>query len=300
VILVVLLVHLRQDALAPFWATAALMLLAMARRESRWTLAKMRAFVLASGAILSELVTVLASVGLLIGGLTVTGVIGTLTSDLVRIAGGSVSALILMTAVACFVLGTGLTITAAYIFLAVMVAPALIQFGLSPLAVHLFILYWAVLSEITPPVALSVVAAASLAGAPVMRAMMQAMRFGAVKYALPFFFIYNPALVLQGAGPLEIVEVLLFAVIGLALVAYALQGYLPWVGTVSATPLGYALRVVLTGAGLLLALPERLTTVVGLVVAFAAYAIAVRLSRAGRAGLVRPRAEPLEVPRTDA
>ena len=299
-VLVVLLVHLRQEALAPFWATAVLMLLAMARRESRWTLAKVRAFVLASGTILSELVTVLASVGLLIGGLTVTGVIGTLTSDLVRIAGGSVSALILMTAVACFVLGTGLTITAAYIFLAVMVAPALIQFGLSPLAVHLFILYWAVLSEITPPVALSVVAAASLAGAPVMRAMMEAMRFGAVKYALPFFFIYNPALVLQGAGPIEIVEVLLFAVVGLALVAYALQGYLPWVGAVSATPLGYALRVVLTGAGLLLALPERLTTVVGLVVAFAAYAIAVRLSRAGRAGLVRPLAERLEVPRPDA
>ena len=299
-VLVVLLVHLRQEALAPFWATAVLMLLAMARRESRWTLAKVRAFVLASGTILSELVTVLASVGLLIGGLTVTGVIGTLTSDLVRIAGGSVSALILMTAVACFVLGTGLTITAAYIFLAVMVAPALIQFGLSPLAVHLFILYWAVLSEITPPVALSVVAAASLAGAPVMRAMMEAMRFGAVKYALPFFFIYNPALVLQGAGPLEIVEVLLFAVVGLALVAYALQGYLPWVGAVSATPLGYALRVVLTGAGLLLALPERLTTVVGLVVAGAAYAIAVRLARAGRAGLVRPRAERLELPRPDA
>jgi TRAP transporter 4TM/12TM fusion protein len=299
-VLVVLLVHLRQEALAPFWATVALLVLAMIRRETRWTLARARAFVLASGSILSELVTILAAVGLLIGGLTVTGVIGTITSDLVRIAGGNVTALILMTAIGCFVLGTGLTITAAYIFLAVMVAPALVQQGMNPLAVHLFILYWAVLSEITPPVALSVVTAASLAGAPVMRAMMESMRFGAVKYALPFFFVYNPALVLQGAGPLEIAEVILFAVIGLALVAYSVQGYLPWVGIVSATPLGYALRGVLTAAGLLLALPERLTTVVGLVVAVAAYVIALRFSRAGYGGLVRAVPEPMELPRADA
>jgi TRAP transporter 4TM/12TM fusion protein len=287
-VLVFLLVHLRQEALAPFWATAALMVLAMIRKDTRWTFGRLRAFVVSSGYILSELVTVLASVGLLIGGLTVTGVIGTLTSDLVRIAGGNVTALVLMTAIACFILGTGLTITAAYIFLAIMVAPALIQHGMNGLAVHLFILYWAVLSEITPPVALSVVAASSLAGSAVMPAMMAAMRFGAVKYALPFFFVYNPALVLQGADVVTIVEVLAGAVIGLALVAYALQGYLPWVGTIAVTPLGYTLRTVITVAGLLLALPERITTIAGLAIAAAAYLVAAVLARSGRFGLVRP------------
>jgi TRAP transporter 4TM/12TM fusion protein len=287
-LLVFLLVHLRQEALAPFWATAAVTALALVRRETRWTLARAREFVVSTGAILTELVTVLASVGLLIGGLTVTGVIGTLTSDLVRLAGGSVTALVLMTAVACFVLGTGLTITAAYIFLAVMVAPALIQQGLHPLAVHLFILYWAVLSEITPPVALSVVTASSLAGAPVMRSMVAAMRFGAVKYALPFFFVYNPALVLQDPSVLRIAELLAAAVIGLGLVAYALQGYLPGVGALSSTAAAGAARLVLGGAGLLLAIPERRTTVVGLVVAAGTYAIALAASRAGRLALVAP------------
>jgi TRAP transporter 4TM/12TM fusion protein len=285
-VLVFLLVYLRQEALAPFWATAALAALAMIRKETRWTPGKIRAFVVSSGYILSELVTVLASVGLLIGGLTVTGVIGTLTSDLVRIAGGSITALVLMTAIACFILGTGLTITASYIFLAIMVGPALIQQGLNGIAVHLFILYWAVLSEITPPVALSVVAASSLAGAPVMRSMMAAMRFGAVKYALPFFFVYNSALVLQGAGVVTIVEVLLSAIAGLGLVAYALQGYLPWVGTIAVSPLGYTLRTVIVVAGLLLALPERITTVVGLAVAALAYVAAALLARAGRFRLV--------------
>lgn len=292
VVLVFLLVHLRQEALAPFWATLALVGLALVRPDTRWTLARARAFVLGTGAILTELVTVLASVGLLIGGLTVTGVIGTFTSDLVRIAGGNLTALVLMTAIGCFVLGTGLTITAAYIFLAVMIAPALIQQGLNPMAVHLFILYWAVLSEITPPVALSVVTAASLAGAPVMRAMMAAMRFGAVKYALPFFFVYNPALVLQEASLLHVLEVLASAVVGLALVAYALQGYLPAVGVVRASLPGYTLRGVLTTAGLLLALPERITTVVGLVVAVLAYGLAVLATRAGRVELVQPEAAP--------
>jgi TRAP transporter 4TM/12TM fusion protein len=285
-LLVFLLVHLRLEALAPFWATAALAVLAMARRDTRWTLGRVRTFMVSAGSILTELVTVLASVGLLIGGLTVTGVIGTITSDLVRIAGGSVSALVLMTAIGCFVLGTGLTITAAYIFLAVMVAPALIQQSLNPLAVHLFILYWAVLSEITPPVALSVVTAASLAGAPVMRSMMEAMRFGAVKYALPFFFVYNPALVLQDSSVLHITEVLAAAVVGLGLVAYALQGYLPGVGALNRSLHGHLTRGILIVAGLLLAVPERVTTVIGLIVAAGVYAAALAAARAGRAGLL--------------
>jgi TRAP-type uncharacterized transport system fused permease subunit len=159
---------------------------------------------------------------------------------------------------------------------------------MNPMAVHLFILYWAVLSEITPPVALSVVAASGLAGSPVMRSMMEAMRFGAVKYALPFFFIYNPALVLQGATPLVLLEVVLAAVIGLALVAYALQGYLPWIGTLNNTPLGYAIRLLLIGAGLLLALPERVTTVLGLGVATIIYGGGVLARRTRWLPLVRP------------
>src|SRR3990170_3794786 len=281
-LLIFLLVYLRQEALAPFYATALLLVLAMLRRDTRWTASRVLSFVVSTGQTLVELVTILAAVGLLIGGLTVTGVIGTFTSDVVRIAGGNVTALVVLTAVACFILGTGLTITASYIFLAIMMAPALIQQGMNPMAVHLFILYWAVLSEITPPVALSVVAASGLAGAPVMRSMMEAMRFGAVKYALPFFFVYNPALVLQGATPLVLLEVVLAAVIGLALVAYALQGYLPWIGTLNNNPLGYATRLLLIGAGLLLALPERLTTLAGLGVAAIVYGGGVLARRTGR------------------
>ncbi len=285
-VMLVLLVHLRQEALAPFYATAVMLALAFLRRETRWTPGRALEFVVATGRTLSELVTVLAAVGLLIGGLTVTGVIGTFTSDVIRIAGGNTTALVVLTAAACFVLGTGLTITASYIFLAVMVAPALVQQGMDAMAVHLFILYWAVLSEITPPVALSVVAAAGLAGAPVMRAMVEAMRFGAVKYALPFFFVYNPALVLQDPSPLRVGEVVAAAVVGLALVAYALQGYLPGIGVLSPRATGRLVRGLLVGAGLLLALPERWTTAIGLGAAALLCALAALAQRAGWRGLV--------------
>lgn len=103
------------------------------------------------GRTLAELVTILAAVGLIIGALAVTGVAGTFSSDVVLMAGGNVFLLLLLGALACFILGMGMTMTAAYVFLAVVMAPALIQQGLNPVAVHLFIMYWAMLSFITHP-----------------------------------------------------------------------------------------------------------------------------------------------------
>ena len=124
-----------------------------------------------------------------------------------------------MTAVACFILGMGMTITAAYIFLATTMAPALIQEGMNAMAVHLFILYWASLSNVTPPVGLAVVAAAGVAGARLMPAMLESVRFAAVKYALPFFFVYNPVLLWMGAWP-AVVQATATATIGVFSLSY--------------------------------------------------------------------------------
>ncbi|MCG8510846.1 MAG: TRAP transporter large permease subunit, partial [Rhodospirillales bacterium] len=91
-----------------------------------------------------------------------------------------------------------MTVTAAYIFLAVIMAPALVKVGMDPLAVHLFILYWGMLSFITPPVAIGAFAAASIAGANAMRTGLEAMRLGTIIYFIPFFFVFNPALIMSG------------------------------------------------------------------------------------------------------
>lgn len=263
-LLVFMLIHLRREALAPFYATAALLVLALVRRETRWTWPRAIEFVLALGRLMAELVAILAAVGFLIGSLSVTGLAGTVSSDLVRLAGGSPLYLLLLGAIACFVLGMGMTITAAYVFLATTMAPALIQQGMNPMAVHLFILYWASLSNVTPPVGLAVVAAAGIAGARLMPAMLESVRFAAVKYALPFFFVYHPVLVLQDVELTTLLRVLASAIFGLATMSYALQGYLPWVGVISSNAAGALVRILLVLASLLLVFPEPWTTLLGL------------------------------------
>ena len=270
-ILVFLLVAWRREAHAPFFATGALLVLAMARAETRFGPRTFLAFLADMGRILAELVTILAAVGLIIGALAVTGVAGTFSSDVIQLAGGNVFMLLLLGAIACFILGMGMTVTAAYVFLAVVMAPALIQAGLNAVAVHLFIMYWAMLSFITPPVAIGAYAAASIARCSPMRAGMEAVRFGVVKYILPFFFAYNPALVAQEAGVLQIALVTLGAALGVFLLSYALQGWVLGVGSLNATPVAMIVRVLLIAAGLMLAAPEPLTDLAGLALAVVTY-----------------------------
>ena len=96
---------------------------------------------------------ILAAAGLIIGGLSVTGVALAFSRELVGAVGDNLFLILLIGAFSSFVLGLGMTITACYIFLAIVMAPALVALGIDPLAAHLFVFYWGVLSEITPPVA---------------------------------------------------------------------------------------------------------------------------------------------------
>ncbi len=173
-----------------------------------------------------------------------------------RDAGGNPLVLLLMGAVTSFILGIGMTVTAAYIFLAVALAPALIQGGgMNPLAVHLFILYWGMLSYITPPVALGAFAAATVAGSKPMETGLNAMRLGSVIYFVPFLFVLNPALILQG-GWQEIALVLAQALVGVVLIASAIQGYLVGIGSLSTQRfLQWPIRLMLIVGGLAFAVP---------------------------------------------
>jgi len=225
-ILIFLLLVLQREAFAPYYATAALLALNQLSTAHRWGVSALVDFAYAVGKLLGELFAVLAGVGLIVGALSVTGLAGTLVNDLLYLAGDSVLLLLCMGAAASFVLGIGMTVTAAYIFLAIVLAPALTQAGLNPMAVHLFILYWAMLSFITPPVALGAFAAASIAEAKPIATGFAAMRLGGVIYLLPFIFVLQPALILD--GPITAVVASLCAVgVGTFLLAAALQAYLP-------------------------------------------------------------------------
>lgn len=253
-LLIFMLIHLQQEARAPFYATGLLLLINQFDKRHRITWEKLRRFVFATGFLLAELAGILAAIGLVVGALVSTGMVGTITNDLVFLAGNNTLVLLLMGALTCFILGMGMTVTAAYIFLAIILAPALIKAGLEPLPVHMFLLYWGMLSFITPPVALAAFAGASVAKADPMATGFEAMRLGTIIYFIPFFFVYNPALLLQ--GPLdEILIVCASATLGIVLLGGALQGYLVGIGRLPEGTLGILCQVLIGLGGLTFAAP---------------------------------------------
>ena len=254
-LLVYLLLFLRREMLAPFYATPLLILInQIFSPKTRWGIKEFLSFIDSLTKLFAELVGVLAGIGLIVGALSMTGLAGTLVNDLLSIAGGSPIILLLIGAITSFVLGIGMTVTAAYIFLAIVLVPALTNSGLDPLASHMFVMYWGMLSFITPPVALAAFAAASVAQVSPMRAGVEAMRLGAIIYFVPFFFDFNPALLLQESA-FENIQAISTALVGVALVSAALQGYLIGVGDLGEGSKGILIRSLVGLSGLTLALP---------------------------------------------
>jgi TRAP transporter 4TM/12TM fusion protein len=261
-VLIFLLVYLQREAVAPFIATGVLLVLNQFSTDHRWNIKQAGAFLVATGRLLMELLTIMAGVGLIVGALSVTGLSGTLVNDLLYLAGDSTLLLLLMGAFSSFLLGIGMTVTAAYVFLAIVLAPALIQGGLDPMSVHLFILYWGMLSFITPPVALGAFAAASIAGSSALATGFKAMRLGSIIYFIPFFFVLEPALIMSGSW-WEILFATTKLGVGIVLIAGTLQSYLLGVGFLNRTgPIGIAGRTLMAIGGGLIALPT--TEVIGI------------------------------------
>jgi len=254
VLLVWLMVAYRWETTAPFYAIALLLVLNQFVGRDGFSVSSFLDMLVSVGRILAELVAVLLGIGMIVGSFQATGLTGPLANELVTAAGNSTAMLLLMGAVTAFIFGMGMTVTACYIFLAVILAPALVQGGLNPLAVHLFILYWGMVSYITPPVAIGAFAAASMAGANPIRTGFEAMRLGGVIYIIPFFFVLNPALIGQGTVA-EVLFVLACALVGVWFISAGLQGFVSFVGNLGRGPLGLAMRVLLFVAGLCVAAP---------------------------------------------
>jgi TRAP transporter 4TM/12TM fusion protein len=283
-ILIVMMIVFRQETLAPFYATAALVVINQLHKSTRLNLNGFINLLTGVGRSLAELVAILLGVGLIIGAFSATGLAGTLANDLVFLAGNEVFVLLLMGAITAFIFGMGMTVTACYIFLAVVLAPALTRAGLDPLAVHLFIMYWGMVSFITPPVALGAFAAATIARTSPIMAGLQAMRLGSIIYIVPFFFVLNPALIGRGSA-YEVITVLITALIGVWFIGSSLQGYLAGVGDIGRGALAMLRRVMLAIGGLFLAAPGHIglgldhmqMTLIGL--AFAIPVILLRVMR---------------------
>jgi TRAP transporter 4TM/12TM fusion protein len=171
-----------------------------------------------------ELILIVAAAGFVIGILNITGLGFALTLFLVTTAGNSLIVILLVAAGICIILGMGMPTSGVYVLLAALVGPALIEAGAQPLGAHLFILYFGMMSMITPPIALAAFAAAALTKAGAMETGFAAMRLGWVAYVVPFLFIFAPTILLDGA-PLEIAWDSIKALIGIYLVSVAIVGY---------------------------------------------------------------------------
>ncbi len=260
IILIYMVVWMWREAQAPWIATIALLAMSMIRKETRITPKKFADFIEGTGKFMGELTAILAACGLIIGAMAVTGVAHSFASEIVSFAGGNVPLLLALGAFASLILGMGMTITACYIFLAIVMAPALIQIGFDRLAVHLFVMYWGMISFITPPVALGAFAGGSVAGSPPMKTGFQAMRLGVAIYFLPFFFVLNPALILHGPA-LEVLLTFFTCAIGVGLLACSMEGYMIGLGR-----LARWIRPFIFASGILLGFPEWRTDVLGLVI----------------------------------
>jgi TRAP-type uncharacterized transport system fused permease subunit len=195
-----------------------------------------------------DIIMIGAAAGIVIGVLNISGLGFGLSLALIELSGGNLFLLLLISAFICILLGMGMPTAGVYVLLAALIAPSLVEVGINEIAAHLFILYFGMMSMITPPVAIAAFAAASLTGADPMRTGFTAVRFGWMAYVIPFLFVASPSLLMQGT-PLSIGLAFATSLAGVWLVSASVVGYFK-------RPLAFATRMGFALAGLLLLFPS--------------------------------------------
>ncbi|MEX0806640.1 MAG: TRAP transporter permease [Candidatus Binatia bacterium] len=217
------------------------------QKETRPTLDGILKCIENTGRTLLDIVVISALAGLVIGALQLSGLTFKLSLILVTLSGGNVFLLLGLTAVVCIFLGMSLPTAVVYITLAVLVGPALAQLGIDPLAAHLFLFYFGMLSLITPPNCLATYTAAAIAHSDFWKTGWTGMRLGIAAYVVPFAFALHPALILKGSIG-EILLAVVAASTGTFLLAIGCAGFLFRL-------MGWTKRGLFCLAGLLLMLP---------------------------------------------
>ncbi|MDF2626901.1 MAG: transporter, fusion protein [Symbiobacteriaceae bacterium] len=197
-----------------------------------------------------------ATAGIIVGVVSLTGIGLKLSANLVDMAGGSTMIALIFTMIASLVLGMGIPTTANYIVQATMAAPALIKLGLAPISAHLFVFYFGILADITPPVALAVYTGAAIARSDPWKTGIEAVKLALAAFLVPFIFAFSPSLVLVDATPLGIIQMVITSVTGMVALGAGVSGF--W-----STKLQWWERLLLPLAGILLIDPGLLTDLIG-------------------------------------
>ncbi|GJL83146.1 MAG: ATP-binding protein [marine bacterium B5-7] len=271
------LVVLLANRYSPQWAIlnslAVLVIVCIPIKTQRMALGKLLNGLALTAKILIPIATSCATAGIIVGIMSLTGLGDRLSYLIVSVAQGDLLIGLIFTMFMSIIIGMGLPTLGAYVVLATLGAPALNALGAPLLGAHLFIFYFAAISAITPPVALSAYVAAGIAGTSPMRVGVHAMRLGAIKYLIPYMFVFRPGILLNGS-----VEEILLDIASLALVILPVQVLVQrfWM-----RPLSW-LEMAMFAGSLALVLPDSLTMMVA-ALALQVSAIMVHISRHRRA-----------------
>ncbi len=264
-VLVYFLVDGRSPLFAGFWALVAAVVMSQLRADTRIGLRRAFAVLVESAQSAMPVALACATVGIVVGVVSTTGLGLKLASGIVGIAQGNLFLTLVLTMVAALVLGTGLPTSATYIITSIMAAPALVQLGVPKLVAHMFVFYFGILADLTPPTAISTYATSSLAGADVWRTQWTAMMLALSGFIIPFSFAYDPALLLVGAGVAHIAWRTVASTLGIVMLGAGLIGYF-------VAPLRRWERGLLLAGSLLLIFPGVISDVLGIACVLTVYA----------------------------
>lgn len=260
------LVYMRWGIIVPIYAVFLVLILSFFTKRTRLTWRTLESGLAQYAGLLNFGTAIFLPMGFFMVGLLKTGMAGRLTAWIVGFGGESVYLILLIGVLFSLAMGTvGLDRTS-YVFLAVTMAPAVIQMtGWPTIAVHLFLIMYGGMGGLTPPVAIHAYIAAGIAGASPVKTSYRTVRLGIILAIFPFFFLFQPALIILNSSPLDILMYLSIALIGLGLLASGLEGYLFKVGRLSIWQ-----RCLLIPGGFLFAFPDWSSTIAGVIICTAA------------------------------
>tara|TARA_Y100001968_G_scaffold67230_1_gene58074 strand:+ start:641 stop:2545 length:1905 start_codon:yes stop_codon:yes gene_type:complete len=257
--LIWLLLALKLESEAPFIASLLLLVITIISKN---TIFSWQNLFLKTGEIIGRIVSLLSGIGVIIGAMSLTGVGTSLSRELVFAAGGDIYMILIFGALASLVLGVGMTVSACYIFLAIVLAPAIIEAGVTPIAAHLYVLYWGVLSFITPPVAIAAITASTISKSSALETGVLSMRLGSILFFLPILFVFDSAMLMNGSV-IEIMISFMTAIFAIILISASFESYLYFFGLINKF-----YRILIFISGFLILLPIFYTKIIGLIVFF--------------------------------
>lgn len=245
---------------AAIYGIIAAYIVSLVRKESRMSLKK-TVYVFEQGArVALPVIAAVATAGIIAGVVSITGLGAKFASGIIALSAGKLFLALFFTMIACLILGMGLPTTANYVVTATIAAPALINgFDLAPIAVHMFVFYFGIVADITPPVCLAAYAGAGIARANPFMSGVTAVKLAIAAFIIPYVFVYDPILVLVDVSAIPLIISIVTAVLGMVGVSSAMIGYFR-------NNCYYWERILLFIGGILLIMPENITNFVGLAI----------------------------------